>query len=103
MKQIADNGGIKLAYVAYQEWKAQGGQDPELAGFTPDQLFFVSYAQSWCTKATPEYLEQQVRTDPHSPPKFRVNGPLMNTPFFAEAFQCAEGTPMNPTDRCVVW
>ena len=72
-------------------------------GFTNDQIFFVAWAQNWCALTTDDYLRRQVETDPHSPAKFRAEGPLIDLPAFAEAFQCAEGTPMNPKDRCEVW
>lgn len=102
-ENIADLGGLKQAYGAYQDWVATNGAEPELAGLSPNQQLFVAFAQGWCTIASPEYEAVQVNTDPHSPARARVNGPLVNTPAFAEAFQCAEGTPMNPTSKCEVW
>jgi putative endopeptidase len=102
-ENIADNGGIKQAYRAYQSWVADNGAEPELAGLTGDQQFFIGEAQAWCTLYKPEKLEVQVKTDPHSPAEFRVNGPMRNFPEFAEAYGCEVGTPMNPVDRCEVW
>ncbi len=100
-ENLADNGGIRLS------WKAWSGLGDETAlpglDLTPRQLFFVAYAQTWCTLATPEYEKLAATVDPHSTPRFRVNGPLANLPAFAEAFGCAEGTPMNPKERCRVW
>ena len=75
----------------------------ELAGLTADQQFFVAYAQGWCTLRRPEIARQYAQTDPHSPPNFRVNGPLMNTPMFAEAFACESGDAMVRQDLCQIW
>lgn len=102
-ENIADNGGIKLAMTAFEAWKARGNVEEGLAGFTPEQLFFVSYAQSWCSIATPEVQALRARTDPHSPPKARVNIPLANLPDFGEAFSCADGSAMKPAETCSVW
>lgn len=102
-ENIADYGGIKLAMSAFEAWKARGNSEQGLAGFTPEQLFFVSYAQSWCSIATPEVEALRARTDPHSPPKVRVNIPLANLPAFGEAFQCSNGSPMKPSETCSVW
>ncbi|ETN06340.1 hypothetical protein PPTG_13691 [Phytophthora nicotianae INRA-310] len=68
-----------------------------------DQLFFTAFAQNWCEKSTPGYAELLRTIDPHSPGKWRVNGPLMNYNKFAEAFSCPVGTPMNPEKKCVIW
>ena len=102
-ENIADIGGLKMSYLAYQKWKDEHGEEPEYAGLTGDQLVFVAFAQGWCTIATPAMEEQRVKTDPHSPPRFRVNGTVMNTPQFAEAFGCEKGAPMAPEDACEVW
>jgi endothelin-converting enzyme/putative endopeptidase len=74
-------------------------------GFTPAQQFFVGFAQAWCANYRPEALRLLVSTNPHSPPKYRVNGPLSNLPEFANAFQCKEGSPMATpaSKRCEVW
>ena len=104
-ENIADNGGIKEAYNAYKayETKHPGSETPAVAGLTNDQLLFVAFAQTWCSLATPEIERVLVTVDPHSPPKFRVNGPLSNYDQFAATFECAEGTPMHPKDVCEVW
>ncbi|OWZ11308.1 Neprilysin CD10, peptidase [Phytophthora megakarya] len=68
-----------------------------------DRLFFTAFAQNWCEKLTPGYAELLRTIDPHSPGKWRVNGPLMNYDKFAEAFSCPVGTPMNPEKKCVIW
>ncbi|MCB9567346.1 MAG: M13 family metallopeptidase [Myxococcales bacterium] len=104
-ENVADMGGLKQAFGAYKKWAGENGGDatPHVEGLTNEQLVFVNFAQVWCTVATPEYLRVQVATDPHSPSQFRVNVPASMTPEFAAAFQCAEGTPMNPAERCEVW
>jgi len=63
----------------------------------------VAFAQTWCSLATPEIERVLVKVDPHSPPRFRVNGPLSNYPKFGDAFQCKEGAPMRPANACEVW
>jgi predicted metalloendopeptidase len=104
-ENIADNGGVKLAYQAYQAWKAQQQPPPQqrVEGYTDDQLYFLAYGQSWCDKMTPEALEMRAHANPHSPPMWRVNGVIVNQPGFGAAFQCAAGTPMNPGKQCSVW
>ncbi len=100
-ENLADLGGISLAYQAMMS-------DPEAsrtgsAGFTPQQTFFYAYAQSWCTNQRPEMERLRVKTNPHSPAKFRVNGPLSNLPEFREAFACHAGEPMVREAACRVW
>ncbi|MFO7561961.1 MAG: M13 family metallopeptidase [Enhygromyxa sp.] len=103
-ENIADIGGVKEAYFAYQAWAAERGGDPPVAeGLSNEQVFFVAWAQNWCQHITDATLERRLETDPHSPGKFRAIGPLVNLPEFTEAFSCAEGTPMNPVDRCEIW
>ena len=104
-ENIADNGGIKQAYVAYKAYEAAHPEaaQPAVDGLTNDQLFFVAFAQTWCSLATPEIERVLVKVDPHSPPRFRVNGPLSNYPKFGDAFQCKEGAPMRPANACEVW
>jgi predicted metalloendopeptidase len=104
-ENIADNGGVKLAYQAYQAWKAQQSPPPQaiIDGYTDDQLYFMAYAQSWCDKMTPEALETRAHSNPHSPPMWRVNGVIVNQPGFGPAFKCAAGTAMNPGKQCSVW
>ena len=103
-ENIADLGGVKLAYRAWRDWYERNGKpDPGVPGLTADQLFFVGFAQSWCSLSTPESERLLVKTDSHSPPRFRVNGPLSNFPEFGKAFRCEEGTPMRPATACSVW
>lgn len=92
-ENIGDFAGLSIAYTALE--KTLAGKPKQLIdGFTPQQRFFLAWAQIWRTNSTPEALRLQVRTDPHSPARFRTNGPLSNIPAFYEAFGCAEGSPM---------
>jgi endothelin-converting enzyme/putative endopeptidase len=102
-ENIADLGGVKLAYQAYQASRAAGRPEPPIEGFTPAQAFFVSYAQSWCSKVRPEAARLRAQTDPHSPARWRVNGPLSNLVEFASAFGCPAAAPMVRAERCDVW
>jgi endothelin-converting enzyme/putative endopeptidase len=101
-ENIADLGGIKLAFSALQDAEKQKAS-AKIDGFTPNQAFFVSYAQAWCSKRREEQARVFANVDPHSPPKYRVNGVLVNTPEFAASFQCKAGTKMAPVNRCAVW
>jgi len=102
-ENIADLGGVKMAFHAYRAMRA-GAQTRYVAdGFTEDQQFFLAVGQAWCAKDRPAQAQQNLTTDPHSPPKFRVYGMLRNLPEFAQAFSCAAGTPMRPTNTCSVW
>jgi predicted metalloendopeptidase len=101
-ENIADLGGVKMAFRAYRALRT--GQKPVVAdGFTEDQQFFIGVGQAWCYKARPEETQRLLTVDPHSPPKFRIYGALRNLPEFAQAFSCAQGTPMRPADSCSVW
>ncbi|MEZ4368462.1 MAG: M13 family metallopeptidase [Kofleriaceae bacterium] len=101
-ENIADLGGVKMAFNAYRTLRA--GKPPTVAdGFTEDQQFFLGVGQAWCNRYRKEEQQKRLTTDVHSPAKFRVYGALRNLPEFATAFQCAAGTPMNPTNRCAVW
>ena len=103
-ENIADNGGIKQAWAAFQRYQSEhGGEAAGLGELSADQLFFVSMAQVWCSETAPEFLRMLVTTDPHSPSRFRVQGSLVNHPAFAKTFSCAAGTPMNPEKKCSVW
>jgi putative endopeptidase len=92
-ENIADLGGLAVAYAAFQ--KATAGQPRvQRDGLWPEQRFFLAWARVWRTLDTPEQLRTQVETDPHSPAQWRVNGPLSNLDEFAKAFGCGEGDPM---------
>jgi predicted metalloendopeptidase len=103
-ENIADLGGLKIAYAAMEK-AAVGHPREKLYGFTPEQRFFVSYGTIWRDKIRPEELRLRVKTDPHSPARFRVNGPLSNLDEFAAAFDVPEGAPMRrpESDRVNIW
>ena len=103
-ENIADLGGLKIAYAGLQ--KALAGKPRELIdGFTPEQRFFISWAAKWRRNSRPEALRLQVNTDPHSPAEFRANGPLSNLDEFARAFEVPEGAPMRrpAAERVTIW
>jgi endothelin-converting enzyme/putative endopeptidase len=103
-ENIADIGGMKLSLAALRA--RNGGKLPETtgpSGFTPEQEFFVSFAQAWCTNYRPEAARLQAQTNPHSTGQWRVNGPASDNPDFAAAFKCSAGAKMAPVNRCVVW
>uniref|UniRef100_A0A3Q4HZM0 endothelin-converting enzyme 1 n=1 Tax=Neolamprologus brichardi TaxID=32507 RepID=A0A3Q4HZM0_NEOBR len=104
-ENIADNGGLKAAYHAYRSWIQGNGDEKRLpaVNLTNDQLFFVGFAQVWCSVRTPESAHEGLVTDPHSPPRYRVIGTLANSPDFSRHFNCPDGTPMNTGKRCEVW
>ncbi|MBK5188286.1 MAG: M13 family metallopeptidase [Gemmatimonadaceae bacterium] len=103
-EDIADLGGLKIAYEA-MERSFSGKRPAPIDGFTPEQRFFLSWAQIWREKARPEAERQQVLTDPHAPSHWRVNGPLANMPEFAAAFGCKAGDMMVRPDslRPQIW
>ena len=105
-ENIADNGGIKEAYLAYETYEAKNGPEPRLPGlenYSPRQMFWIGYANVWCSKSRPEYLRDRTLTNVHAPAEFRVVGPLSNRPEFATDFNCPVGSPMNPEKKCSVW
>jgi len=104
-ENIADNGGLKQAYRAYRKWVLRHAEEPQLPGLnlSHDQLFFLNYAQIWCGTMRPEDALTKIRSSVHSPGPIRVLGPLSNSQEFANAYQCAAGSPMNPHRKCSVW
>ena len=98
----ADNGGLHLAYIALMDSLA-GKVLPKHDGFTPQQEFFLGYAQIWCENGTDQSRRVSAATDPHSPGEFRVNGVVQNSPEFREAFACKTGDRMVSSNPCRVW
>jgi len=98
-ENIADLGGVKVAFAA-----VKGGKEPG-EKYSAEQQFFYGFAQGWCANERDEFLRLMVSTNPHSPAQFRVNGPVSNLPEFAKAFACKEGDRMvrPAADRCEVW
>jgi len=103
-ENIADLGGVIISYAALQK-ALEGKPKEKIDGFTPEQRFFLSWAQAWRANMRPEALKVQVNTDPHSPSRFRANGPLSDLIEFREAFGCQDGDPMvrNGDQRVVIW
>jgi len=103
-ENLADLGGLTIAHQAFQK-TAQAKAGKSIDGFTPEQRFFLGYAQIWRSNQRPEAMRQQIQTDPHSPGEYRTNGPLQNMPEFHAAFGCKDGAKMvRPTvDRAKIW
>jgi predicted metalloendopeptidase len=104
-ENLADFGGMVIAWDALQHRLGTNPAPALIDGFTPAQRFFLAYAQSWRSETRPETLRLRGLTDPHAPPRWRVNGPLANMPEFAKAFGCKAGDPMVQPDslRAEVW
>jgi putative endopeptidase len=108
-ENIADLGGLKLAFLAYLDRAQKSGVDlekkgsAEYGGLNSEQQFFVAFGQNWCQKNRPENLRLRIQTDPHSPEEFRANGVVRNLPEFQRAFSCKAGQPMAPVNRCTIW
>ena len=104
-ENTADNGGIRLAYMAFLADAKRKGIDltQKQDGYTPVQQFFLGFGQNWCGSSRPEELRMRAQTDPHSPRQFRVIGVVQNMREFGEAFGCKTGQPMMPQNACRVW
>lgn len=103
-ENLADLGGLNVAYEAYKKTK-QGQSTTKIDGFTPDQRFFLSWAQVWRGSQRPEAAAQRILTDPHSPEQFRTNAPISNMDAWYAAFDVKPGDKMykKPADRIRVW
>jgi len=105
-ENIADGGGVKLAFMAYREWvKKNKGEEPTLPVLnrSNDELFFIGYAQKECHLSTSKSMKSAVDDDVHAPSMFRIIGTLSNSKFFAKTFKCAKKDPMNPKIKNQVW
>jgi predicted metalloendopeptidase len=105
-ENTADNGGVKIALMALHDELAKDKKNPASKtkdGFTPEQRFFLGFAQIWCENRTDESARLLAKTDPHSPGQYRVQGPLQNNPDFAKAFGCKAGQKMVSQNACHVW
>ena len=104
-ENLADLGGLSISYAALEKALAEKGRPALIDGFTPEQRFFLAWAQIWRQNITPEAQRVRINTDPHSPGRWRVNGPISNMPQFAAAFDCKAGDPMVRPDsvRPVIW
>ena len=101
-EDIADLGGLILAWMAWKD-ETKAKRLAPVEGMTPEQRFFVGYAQWACENDRPENMRVKAVTDPHSPGKYRVNGLVVNMPEFEQAFSCMKGQPMVAEKRCRVW
>lgn len=104
-ESIADLGGLTIAYAAFEKSLEGKPRPAPIDGFTPEQRFFLAWAQIWAENVRPEYARLQATTDPHPLGKWRVDGPLSNMPQFAQAFGCKAGDPMvrPESERCQIW
>jgi endothelin-converting enzyme/putative endopeptidase len=100
-ENTADNGGVRVALMALED-TLKGKQD-KVEGFTPEQRFFLGFAQVWCENMSPQEARQRAMTDPHSPGRYRVNGTVENMPEFQKAYSCKAGQPMVSANACRVW
>ena len=96
---------MKAAYLAYNDWVSRNEQEQKLPGldYTPQQMFWLSAANTWCAKYTPEALKLKIMTSAHIPGEFRILGTLSNMPEFSKDFNCPIGSKMNPEKKCSVW
>jgi endothelin-converting enzyme/putative endopeptidase len=104
-ENLADLGGLWLAWLAWLD-KAQAAHLDMTAktdGYTPDQRFWIAYAQQWCTQTRPEQLRTQAQTDPHAPDEYRTNSILQDLPDFAKSFSCKKTDKMVSADACRIW
>jgi putative endopeptidase len=101
-ENTADNGGLRLAYMALMETLA-GKHPGKRDGFTAEQRLFLGWAQIWCENKTDESSRLRAQVDPHSPGQYRVNGVVSNMAEFQQAFACRVGQPMVRYPACRVW
>jgi putative endopeptidase len=104
-ENTADNGGLRIAYLALLDTLASEGKtiDDKIDGYTEKQRYFLGFAQVWCENQTEQSSRQRALTDPHSPGRWRVNGSVQNFDEFGKAFGCTKGQPMYPENACRVW
>ena len=104
-ENTADNGGLRIAYMALLDTLAAQGKtiDDKIDGYTEAQRYFIGFAQVWCQNQTDESARQSALTDTHSPGRWRVNGTVQNFDGFGKAFGCTKGQPMYPASSCRVW
>ncbi len=104
-ENTADNGGLRIAYMALLDTLAAQGKsiDDKINGYTEAQRYFLSFGQVWCENRTEQSARQSALTDPHSPGRWRTNGAVRNFDAFGKAFGCTKGQPMYPANSCRVW
>ena len=104
-ENTADNGGLRIAYMALLDTLAAQKKsiDDKIDGYTEEQRYFLGFAQVWCQNQTEQAARQAALVDPHSPGRWRVNGTVQNFDQFGKAFGCTKGQPMYPANSCRVW
>ena len=102
-ENLADQGGVKMGYVAFVTATTNRTPAPDVGKFNERQQYWLAYGQSWCTKETAEHIRLQVSSNVHPPNEFRANDVLFNRPEFAKDFSCKAGSRMAPVNRCAVW
>jgi putative endopeptidase len=104
-ENTADNGGLRIAYMALLDTLAGQGKsiNDKIDGYTEAQRYFLGFAQVWCQNQTEQSARQSALVDPHSPGRWRVNGTVQNFDQFGKAFGCTKGQPMVPATSCRVW
>jgi len=104
-ENTADNGGLRIAYLALLDTLASEGKgiDDKIDGYTEAQRYFLGFAQVWCQNQTDQSARQSALVDPHSPGQWRTNGSVQNFEEFGKAFGCKKGQPMYPEHSCRVW
>jgi putative endopeptidase len=104
-ENTADNGGLRIAWMALLDTLAAEGKsiDEKVDGYTEAQRYFLSFGQIWCQNQTEQSARQMALTDPHSPGRWRTNGSVQNFEEFGKAFGCTKGQPMYPANSCRVW
>jgi putative endopeptidase len=104
-ENLADLGGLWLAWIAWLD-KAEAAHvdmSAKMDGYTPDQRFWIAYAQQWCTQTRPEQLRTQAQTDPHAPDEYRTNSVLQDLPEFGKSFNCKPKDKMVSAKPCRIW
>jgi putative endopeptidase len=104
-ENLADLGGVEMAYAAYRRYVARAGEPKVIDGLTGDQRFFLAFAQAWRSKSREGRLREILLSDPHSPPEFRVNGVVRNVDAWYRAFDVKPGDKMYvaPEQRVRIW
>ncbi|EFN87345.1 Neprilysin-2 [Harpegnathos saltator] len=105
-ENVADNIGVEVAFAAFQKRKLATGPQPKLPGLTDisdEQLFFLSFANSWCIATTEDYEAASANKDDHSPNKFRILGTVANMETFSNAFNCPVDSLLNQSPKCTLW
>ena len=101
-ENVADNGGLRIAHMALMDSLTRK-RTAKIDGFTPEQRIFLGWGQIWCQNTTEQAARLRAAVDPHSPPRYRVNGVVTNMPEFQKAFACRAGQPMVREKACRVW